>query len=286
MTLTLSRRPNLPGMTSVAILPATPVAIDNMDAIKIHNHKNKQQLKNANSKHASFRTLGETAALSEESSTASLSHDELEDAAVSEEDIEPSPKPCFKPLVSSTKSSRRRSSILKPCSEEIPINLKGKPFKSLPPPDMSKIQSASVTTATSQDQPTRRKRHNVGFSTIEIREYNQTIGDNPSVSYGPPISLDWEYNVLETITLEHYEAHRAPRRSLRQMCLNYYTRRNVLTFKFGYSEQEVKAASKLADKSKRERAVTKYFLPYAKVEDFVTSAGRKAKRGFKKSETV
>ena len=58
----------------------------------------------------------------------------------------------------------------------------------------------------------------------------------------------------------------------------FCSRRNILTFKCGYKEEEVKAASKEADKAKRGRAVTKYFLPYSKVEDFVTSAGRKAKR--------
>jgi hypothetical protein len=149
---------------------------------------------------------------------------------------------------------------------------------------MSKIKT-HVSVSQKETRPKKRS-SNVGFASVQIREYDQTIGDNPSVSYGPPISLDWEYTQLESVTLEQYEAHRAPRRTLRQMCMNYYTRRNVLTFKCGYQEEEVKMASKEADKCKRERAVTKYFLPYAKVEDFVSSAGRKAKRGFKKSQHV
>lgn len=236
----------------------------------------------------SFRTAGEkTAVLSETSSTVS-SYEENEDDEELEDTtrMREQEKPCFKPLVSSSQR-KIRSSILKPSSEEIPINLKGKPFKSLPPPDMSKVQRLSSTVIVEEEEERQQQKcSNVGFASVQIREYDQTIGDNPSVSYGPPISLDWEYTQLESVTLEQYEAHRAPRRTLRQMCMNYYTRRNVLTYKFGYEEDEVKAASKQADKAKRERAVTKYFLPYAKVEDFVTSAGRKTKRGFRKSQTV
>lgn len=275
MTLTLSRRNLSSGMNSVVL--ANSIAIDNMDAIKLSNTRpNKPQVH-------SFRTLGETAMLSETSSTIS-SENELEDIVETEE------VNTRKPITKTQPAPRRRFSILKPSNEEIPISLNGKAFKQLPPPDMDKIKrSFSVSTATaSKDRPRLSRHNNVGFSSVVIREYNQTIGDNPSVSYGPPISLDWEYTQLETVSLEHYEAHRQPRRTLRQMCMNYYTRRNVLTFKFGYDEKEVKAAAKQADKCKRERALTKYFLPYSKVEDLVTSAGRKAKRvvAVKKQETV
>jgi hypothetical protein len=96
----------------------------------------------------------------------------------------------------------------------------------LPPPNLEEIRrNSAVTTTTTTDRPrlSRQHHHSVAFSSVVIREYDQTIGDNPSVSYGPPISLDWEYTQLQTVTLEHYEAHRPPRRSMRQMCMNYYT---------------------------------------------------------------
>jgi hypothetical protein len=34
----------------------------------------------------------------------------------------------------------------------------------------------------------RRMHHHVGFGSVEVREYARTVGDNPSVSAGPPIS--------------------------------------------------------------------------------------------------
>ena len=48
------------------------------------------------------------------------------------------------------------------------------------------------------------------ISTLEIREYYITLGDNPSMIQRPPISLDWDYNKRRTkvITLEDYEEKR------------------------------------------------------------------------------
>jgi len=261
-------------------LSTTTVSIANMDAIIKSNTTRPEKRKEL-----SFRTSGETALLSDESSSMSSCEEEQQQHS-DEEPLSRStrntlPTTKLPPLV----ENKRKTSILKPSNEEIPISLKGKPFKHLPPPNLEEIRRNSAITTTATDRPRlSRQHHSVGFSSVVIREYDQTIGDNPSVSYGPPISLDWEYTQLQTVTLEHYEAHRPPRRSMRQMCMNYYTRRNILTFKCGYKEEEVKAASKEADKAKRGRAVTKYLLPYSKVEDFVTSAGRKAKRVVVKSK--
>uniref|UniRef100_A0A7S2A3E3 Uncharacterized protein n=1 Tax=Trieres chinensis TaxID=1514140 RepID=A0A7S2A3E3_TRICV len=55
-------------------------------------------------------------------------------------------------------------------------------------------------------KPSEKKR--VRFHSVEVREYTQCLGDNPSCSVGPPISLDWNYHPHpESYALEDYEDH-------------------------------------------------------------------------------
>jgi hypothetical protein len=122
----------------------------------------------------------------------------------------------------------------------------------------------------------RKKR--VKFSNICIRNYEQCIGDNPAVTYGTPISLDWAYEELIPLDLEQYEATRGRRRTLRQLMMNYYDRRNLLCNKYGYSEAELDAAEKQTNTIRRNRSLTRALLPASKVQELVYSAARKTKR--------
>jgi hypothetical protein len=175
-----------------------------------------------------------------------------------------------------------RASIIKISPlEEIPVKEGRFTWMQLPKPDMTKIRSRSVpctnTQAATEAQVLRRAT-GVVFHEVCIRNYEQTIGDNPSVSYGPPISLDWGYEEVEPITLDEYEKNRGPRRSTRQMMLNYYNRKNLLTWRCGATEDEMKAAEKEGNKIKGQRSITKAFLPAQKFEEVFQSIRRKTKR--------
>jgi hypothetical protein len=120
----------------------------------------------------------------------------------------------------------------------------------------------------------------VRFESVSIRSYQQTLGDNPGVSYGPPISLDWDYEEHQNIDIDEYEFKRGfQRRTMRQMVVSYYLRKSILTREYGFSEDELVKAKKEADMIKIKRGVTNYFgIPMMKVETAIQSAGRKAKR--------
>lgn len=175
-----------------------------------------------------------------------------------------------------------RTSIIKISPlEEIPVKEGRFTWMQLPKPDMAKIRSRSTPCTNSEaatEAQVRRRATGVVFHEVLIRNYEQTIGDNPSVSYGPPISLDWEYEEAEPITLDEYEKNRGPRRNTRQMMLNYYNRRNLLTWRCGATEEEMNAAEKEGNKVKGQRSITKAFLPAQKFEEVFQSIRRKTKR--------
>jgi hypothetical protein len=175
-----------------------------------------------------------------------------------------------------------RTSIIKISPlEVIPVKEGRFTWMQLPKPDMTKIRNRSApctgTQATTEAQ-VRRRTTGVVFHEVLIRNYSQTIGDNPSVSYGPPICLDWEYEEVEPISLEEYEKGRGPRRNTRQMMLNYYNRKNLLTWRCGATEDEMKAAENEVNKIKGQRSITKAFLPAQKFEEVFQSIRRKTKR--------
>mmetsp|Transcript_12974 Transcript_12974/g.24625 ORF Transcript_12974/g.24625 Transcript_12974/m.24625 type:complete len:254 (+) Transcript_12974:160-921(+) len=50
-------------------------------------------------------------------------------------------------------------------------------------------------------------RRNVSFAKVTVREYEQTLGDQPCAS-GPPVSLGWEFQDALAADVEDYEASR------------------------------------------------------------------------------
>lgn len=93
------------------------------------------------------------------------------------------------------------------------------------------------------------------FSTLEIREYPITLGDNPGGAQGPPISLDWKHNKKHTqvVPLEDYEETRPQRRNRQEMHMPGNTRRWRLLREKGVSVKEIEKATKAADTVRRQR---------------------------------
>ena len=138
--------------------------------------------------------------------------------------------------------------------------------------------SSSAELVHSDTQPTKQRQRTVCFESVQIRSHEQTLGDNPSVSYGPPISLDWNFQDDEPRCIDDYDTNRGTRKAFKDLGLNHYHRMNLLEHFCGHSKEELKAAQRTADRDKFKRAVTKYFLPMQKLEDAAESGLRKTKR--------
>lgn len=83
----------------------------------------------------------------------------------------------------------------------------------------------------------------VHFGSIEIREYEIILGDNPGCLSGPSLSIGWNYSTLENIpnTVDKYEINRAPRRSPEQFKLTVKEREQIL-YAVGVTPVEMRKA--------------------------------------------
>jgi len=119
------------------------------------------------------------------------------------------------------------------------------------------VNSQSILKSSSAytDAPQKQLRRSTSFSTLEIREYAITLGDNPGGAQGPPISLDWEYDEDQTklIPLEAYEDSRSPRRKRSEMHMAENLRRWRLLREKGYTLKEMNRATKAAESVRKQR---------------------------------
>ena len=116
----------------------------------------------------------------------------------------------------------------------------------------------------------------VQFENIGIRNYDMTLGDNPSCMYGPPVSIDWDYAEEQKVSLDEYELGRGARRESNQMQMNALYRRRLLERDF--TADEMQMAEHEIQKIRNGRERTKMLLPFCKLQEAAESAKRKSKR--------
>ncbi len=110
--------------------------------------------------------------------------------------------------------------------------------------------------ANEEKEPTQaRKERGVQFSTIEIREYPITLGDNPGGRSGPPISLGWDYSISSKMNLDTYESRRDPtiRRSISEFYISSQDRVCALLKTDGCSMKDIFDACATARSIRKDR---------------------------------
>jgi hypothetical protein len=125
----------------------------------------------------------------------------------------------------------------------------------------SQIQSIKVYISIMLQQ-----KRSVQFRSIEILEFAYTVGDNPSVRSGVPLSMEWIHQMKTVIPLCFFESHRPPRS--RGECgprrLSSRHREKVL-LRNGCSIQDMTTAARDALRIQEERAFTSYQLQTQKL---------------------
>jgi hypothetical protein len=147
----------------------------------------------------------------------------------------------------------------------------------------NEINSESNTIAS--DNNRQRPKKSVQFKDIETRKYDRTLGDNPSVTDGCPIALDWTYTSLPAVSIDEYEMHRLPRRTRRHLALTPITRRNSMYYHFGYSHEEIDKCAEAVKKTKHQRCVTKKLSKNKeKTQEVLQTVTRRMKRTFSRAK--
>lgn len=101
------------------------------------------------------------------------------------------------------------------------------------------------------------RKNRIRFSTIETRQFNRTLDDNPACRCGPPVSLDWDYIDVKSVSIDEYEAKRKPR-SDDEIFMSSFIRRRMMSTEFGYTVKDLEKAEKSVKKIQRSREKTKY----------------------------
>jgi len=116
---------------------------------------------------------------------------------------------------------------------------------------------------------------NVIFDAIRIREYERSLGDNPSCSTGPPISLGWKYQECTTVSLDKFESFRPPRRSQFEMLIPRAKRQDMLVKEWNTPPHQCARAIRENMKTKTQRRRTIETLGFEKFDTALESARRK-----------
>lgn len=139
-----------------------------------------------------------------------------------------------------------------------------------------KIEHVNITSEKDSNQ-------GVKWCVLHVREYDITIGDNPSVQHGVPLSLDWCYVNLGVVDVDEFEQKRGPRRLANQMMMSRKVRISRLKYSCEITSEELTKHEQEIRKAKSARMRTNAYPPVVHdVQVFVQSAIRKSKRLFGK----
>lgn len=126
----------------------------------------------------------------------------------------------------------------------------------------------------------------VSFTNVNIREYERILGDNPSVTGGPPLSIGWRHT-LEPITmkLDDYEGGKGSPRSSSEYLVPKAVREKLLKEHACVSRRDMATTVRSIQKEKAKRRKTVTNLNLAGAEELLENVRRNIKTILKPSST-
>jgi len=111
--------------------------------------------------------------------------------------------------------------------------------------------------ATWESSPPKPAVKNVEFKEIEVREYERTVGDNPSCSSGPPLTIGWKFWQRARTSVDWYEKARPARKSQFELVMPREARQEMLIVEWRISQAQIATAvrSNIRTKNQRRRTV-------------------------------
>jgi hypothetical protein len=85
----------------------------------------------------------------------------------------------------------------------------------------------------------------VQFDSISVHVHTVTLGDNPSVSMGPPISIEWQAMETFTVSVNEYEETKPISRERQEMLIPVCVRESMLR-DVGFGRSDMVSATKTA----------------------------------------
>ncbi len=116
----------------------------------------------------------------------------------------------------------------------------------------------------------------VTFDSITIRDYPMTVGDNPSVSSGPPLTIEWDHMSEITLSLDSYEESKPAPRNGREMIVPRLAREQIFR-DAGFSYNQLIRLTKPVNVARLQRRKTHSTLGLSPWLEVYEKATRKAK---------
>jgi len=120
--------------------------------------------------------------------------------------------------------------------------------------DVNCSDTDSLSTSTSS------YKHSVSFHEVQVHEFAQWLGDNPSCSEGPPIALSWDCVHSKVLKVDEYETMRGRRRREQELITCVHQRTNVIKWCLGYTDLDIRQqeAQILKIRKRQEASVRRY----------------------------